>query len=78
MRPRIDSCGRVTFRYLSRLRHIAVGRAFKRQRVTLLMADAEIRVLAEDGSLIRELTLDPDRLYQPLGEPRVVTPSGAR
>jgi transposase InsO family protein len=69
---RIDSCGRVTLRYLSRLRHIAVGRTFKHQRVTLLVADAEVRVLAEDGTLIRELTLDPDRVYQPLGGPRVV------
>jgi transposase InsO family protein len=69
---RIDSCGRVTLRYLSRLRHIAVGRAYKHQRVTLLVADDEVRVLAEDGSLIRQLTLDPDRLYQPLGGPRVV------
>jgi hypothetical protein len=29
---RIDSCGRVTLRYLSRLRHIAVGRAHAHQR----------------------------------------------
>ena len=61
-----------TLRYLSRLRHIAVGRAHKHQRVTLLVADAEVRVLAEDGSLIRELTLDADRVYQRLGGPRVV------
>src|SRR5205807_6971150 len=64
---RIDSCGRVTLRYLSRLRHIAVGRAYKQQRVTLLIADAEVRVLAEDASLIRDLTIDANRLYLPLG-----------
>jgi transposase InsO family protein len=69
---RIDSCGRVTLRYLSRLRHIAVGRAYKHQRVTLLVADAEVRVLDQDGSLIRELTLDPARVYQPLGGPTFV------
>ncbi len=69
---RIDGEGRVTLRYLSRLRHIAVGRAHKRQRVTLLVADAEVRVLAEDGTLLRELTLDPDRVYQPLGGSRFV------
>ena len=69
---RIDSCGRVTLRYLSSLRHIAVGRAYKNQRVTLLVADAEVRILAEDGSLIRQLTLDADRVYQPLGGPRLV------
>ena len=71
-RDRIDSCGRVTLRYLSRLRHVAVGRAYARQRVRLLVADAEVRVLAEDGSLIRQLTLDPSRVYQPLGRPTFV------
>ena len=69
---RIDGQGRVTLRYLSRLRHIAVGRAHKRQRVTLLVADAEVRVLAENGTLLRELVLDPARVYQPLGRPRFV------
>ncbi|PZR66005.1 MAG: IS481 family transposase [Candidatus Dormiibacter spiritus] len=69
---RIDSCGRVTLRYLSRLRHIAVGRAYARQRVTMLVADANVRVLDPDGTLIRELTLDAARVYQPLGQPKVV------
>ncbi len=69
---RIDSTGKVTLRYMSRLRHIAIGRAYARQRVRLLVADAEVRVLAEDGTLIRQLTLDPDRIYQPLGGPRFV------
>ncbi|MBJ7602399.1 MAG: hypothetical protein JF888_04290 [Candidatus Dormibacteraeota bacterium] len=57
---------------MSRLRHVAVGRAYARQRVRLLVADAEVRVLAEDGSLIRQLTLDPNRIYQPLGSPKFV------
>ena len=69
---RIDGCGRVSLRYLSRLRHIAVGRTFARQRVTLLVADADVRLLDSDGNLIRELTLDPGRVYQPLGRPKVV------
>ena len=66
-KDRIDSSGRVTLRYLSRLRHIAVGRAYARQRVRLLVANAEVRVLAQDGSLIRQLTLDPTRVS--LGKP---------
>jgi Integrase core domain len=65
---RIDSCGRVTLRYLSRLRHIAVGRAYKNQRVRLLVADAEVHVIDADGVLLRQLTLDPTRDYQPLGK----------
>ncbi|MCA1694796.1 MAG: IS481 family transposase [Actinobacteria bacterium] len=69
---RIDSCGRVTLRYLSRLRHIAVGRAFAHQAVTLLVADAEVRIVDVNGNLLRALILDPDRLYQPLGGSKFV------
>ena len=70
-RDRIDKEGRITLRYLSRLRHIAVGKAYKRQRVTILVADAEVRVLAEDGALLRSLTIDPSRDYQPLAAQNV-------
>jgi transposase InsO family protein len=63
---RIDGHGRVTLRYLSRLRHIYVGRAYRRERVRLLIADANVRVVREDGLLLGELTLDPRRDYQPL------------
>jgi transposase InsO family protein len=69
---RIDNTGKVTLRYLSRLRHIAVGRAYACQRVRLLVADADVRILAEDGTLIRQLTLDSDRVYQPLARPKFV------
>ena len=70
-RDRVDAEGRVTLRYLSRLRHIAVGKAYKRQRVTLLVADDDVRVVDKDGFLIRQLTLDPARNYQPLGTQNV-------
>jgi len=63
---RVDGDGRVTLRYLSRLRHIYVGRAHRRQRIRLLVADAHVRVIREDGQLLGELTLDPRRDYQPL------------
>ena len=33
--------------------------------VTVLAADLELRVLTRDGELLRELTLDPTRDYQP-------------
>ena len=69
---RIDASGSVTLRYLTRLYHIGVGRAFKRQPVRLLIAGRHIRIIHEDGYLIRELTLDPARNYQPLRIPRLV------
>ncbi len=63
---RVDPNGTVTLRYQSRLRHIPVGRANKHQPVRLLIADDHVRVIREDGSLLRELTIDPRRDYQSL------------
>ena len=64
---RIDSTGKVTLRYLSKLRHIPVGAAHRNRKVLLLVAGADVRILTTDGTLLRQLTLDPDRSYQPLG-----------
>ena len=61
---KVDSCGRVTLRYLSQLRHIYVGRAHKGATIRLLVAGANVRIVREDGQLLRELTLDPSRDYQ--------------
>ena len=63
---KVDKTGRVTLRYDSRLYHIGIGRAHKHQPVKLLVADRDIRVIDLHGQLIRELTLDPNRDYQPL------------
>lgn len=69
---RVDGDGRVTLRYLSQLRHIYVGRSHRRERVRLLIADANVRVVREDGQLLGELTLDPHRDYQPMRPPTTV------
>lgn len=66
-RDKIDAFGKVTLRYLGKLRHIPVGLAHKNRKVRLLVAGADVRVITEDGELIRALTLDPERDYQPLG-----------
>ncbi len=66
-RDKIDSYGKVTLRYLGRLRHIPVGMAHKNRRVNLLVAGPDVRIIADNGELIRALTLDPTRNYQPLG-----------
>lgn len=66
----IDSGGSVTLRHNSRLHHIGLGAAARGTRVTLLIDDLHIRVIGRDtGQLIRELTLDPSRDYQPRGLP---------
>ena len=66
---RIDYSGKVTLRYDSRLFKIGVGRAWKHTPVRLYVADRDIRIHALDGQLIRQLTLDPTRLYQPINNP---------
>jgi transposase InsO family protein len=58
--------GKVTLRYRGRLYHVAVGRRHESRRVFLLIANRDVRVLDSGGELIRQLTLDPKRLYQPL------------
>jgi transposase InsO family protein len=64
---RVDKTGCVTLRYDSRLRHIGIGRAHKGQRVVLLVADRHVRVLTQDGELIRQLAIDPSCDYQRRG-----------
>ena len=69
-RDRIDKTGRVTLRYRSQLLHIGVGRAYTGTRVLLLIDDLDVRIITEDGELLRQLTIDPTRNYQPTGRPR--------
>jgi transposase InsO family protein len=66
-KDRVDQTGRITLRHRSRLHHICVGRAHKGRAVTILVADLDVRVVDEHGEVIRQLTLDPSRNYQPLG-----------
>ena len=63
---RVDETGKVSLRYRSRLYKIGLGRAHKGRVIRLLIADQDIRVIDSNGELIRELTLDPNRNYQPL------------
>jgi transposase InsO family protein len=66
-RDRIDAAGGVTLRYDSRLHKIKVGRRHAGRRVLMLVAGLDVRIVDEDGELLRALTLDPNRIYQPLG-----------
>jgi Integrase core domain len=67
---RIDATGLVTLRDQGRLYHIGIGRPHAGTRVLLLVQDLHIRVInADTGELIRELTLNPEKSYQPTGRP---------
>jgi transposase InsO family protein len=63
-RDKIDPSGVVTLRYNSHLHHIGLGRRHAGVRVLVLVADLDVRVLTEDGELLRELRLDPSQDYQ--------------
>lgn len=66
-RDRIDKGGKVTLRHGARLHHIGVGHAHRGKRVILLVDGLDVRVVCVDGELLRHLTLDPTRDYQPQG-----------
>jgi hypothetical protein len=55
-----------TLRPGTRLHHVGVGQARKGRRLIILVADLDIRVLSVEGELLRHLTLDPERIYQPI------------
>jgi transposase InsO family protein len=63
---RIDESGSITLRFNSRMHHIGIGRAHKHERVRVLIHNLDIRIInPATGELLRELTLDPTRDYQP-------------
>jgi transposase InsO family protein len=65
---KVDAGGTVTLRHDSKLHHIGLGRAHRGKPIKLLVANRDIRILdLKTGQLIRQLTLDPSRDYQPIG-----------
>jgi hypothetical protein len=62
---KIDSSGKLSLRHNSRLQHIGLGRRYAGTPVLVLIHDLHVRVLSTSGQLLRELTLDPSRDYQP-------------
>jgi len=62
---RIDDSGVFTLRHNSHLHHIGIGRRHAGKDVLVLVRDLHIRVLTDTGELLRELTLDPAKDYQP-------------
>lgn len=63
---RVDKSGTVTLRIAGQLRHIGIGRTHKGTHVILLVQDLDVRVVnAITGELLRELTIDTSKDYQP-------------
>jgi hypothetical protein len=71
----INKAGSVTLRVAGQLRHIGIGRTYAGTYVLLLVHDLHVRVInAATGQLLRQLTIDPRRDYQPTGRPPGPTP----
>ena len=63
---KVSKTGNVTLRVHGKLRHIGIGRTHKGTHVLMLTQDLEVRIVnAITGELIRELTIDLTRDYQP-------------
>ncbi|MHB1324061.1 MAG: hypothetical protein ACYCXZ_06935 [Coriobacteriia bacterium] len=65
----------MTLRHKGRLHHIGVGRAHKHREVIMLVADLDVRILTEEGEMLRHLTLDPTKDYQAIRSSEVSTMS---
>jgi transposase InsO family protein len=63
---KVDKTGVFTLRHGPKMHHIGVGRAHKGRRIIVLVADLDIRVLSTEGELLRHLTLDTKKDYQPI------------
>jgi transposase InsO family protein len=67
---RIDTDGKLTLRVNSRLHHIGMGRTLARTPVLKLVHNLDVRIIdAATGELLRELTINPTKDYQPTGRP---------
>ncbi len=65
-RDRVDDAGSITLRVQGRLHHIGIGRTNARTHVIILAHDLNVRVVnATTGELLRELTINQNRDYQP-------------
>ena len=65
-----DKAGSVTLRVAGQLRHIGVGRTYAQTDVTQLIQDLHVTIVnAATGEILRDLTIDPRKDYQPTGRP---------
>ena len=74
MRAAENPC-RFTLRHNGRLHHIGLGRTYAGTYIRLLVEDLQIIVLdAATGEVLRELTLNPTKDYQPISAHHRPTP----
>jgi transposase InsO family protein len=68
---RVDTSGTITLRVAGRLHHIGISRTHAGTHVLVLVNDLDVTIIdAATGELLRELTIDTSRDYQPTGRPK--------
>ncbi len=68
---RIDKTGCITLRVAGRMHHIGISRTHTGTHVLVLVNDLDVTIInAATGELLRELTVDTSRDYQPTGRPK--------
>jgi transposase InsO family protein len=71
----VGDTGTVTLRHAGTLHHIGVGRTHARTHIIMLINNLDIRIVdPATGELLRHLTLDPNRNYQPQDKRQKKTP----
>ena len=62
----IDKSGVVTLRHAGHLHHIGIGRTHAGTHITMLIQDLQVTIIdTTTGEILRDLTLDPTKDYQP-------------
>jgi transposase InsO family protein len=75
----IGTTGTVTLRHAGQLYHIGVGRTHAGTHILMLVQDLNVRIIdAATGELLRSLTLNPGRIYQPTGRTHAINPRPPR
>lgn len=71
----VGDTGTVTLRHAGTLHHIGIGRTHARTHIVMLIDNLDIRIVnPATGELLRHLTLDPNRNYQPQTQDHKKTP----
>lgn len=74
-RDRVDSSGSITLRVNSKLHHIGIGRTHARTHVLVLVQDLNVHIInATTGEVLRDLTIDTTRDYQPQNHKKLPNP----
>lgn len=61
----VDKHGKLSLRHNGKMHHIGIGRAYAGIAIRMLIHEKEIRIITTSGELLKELTLNEDKNYQP-------------